>query len=136
MRCSLSLIACAFLSLGAGTADRYARLLPAIEHVESSGRADAVGDGGKAVGILQIHPVMVADCNRIVGEDRWTLDDRTDAVKSRAMFRTYSDHYSKDASDEVIARRWQGGPRGDRRKATEAYWPRVQRAMREQEAAK
>ena len=45
MRCSIALIACAFLSLGAGTTDRYARLLPAIEHVESSGRADAVGDG-------------------------------------------------------------------------------------------
>ena len=29
MKCSLALIACAFLSLGAGTADRYARLLPA-----------------------------------------------------------------------------------------------------------
>jgi hypothetical protein len=129
MKCNLALIACAFVSLGAGTADRYARLLPAIEHVESSGRADAVGDGGKAVGILQIHPIMVADCNRIVGEDRWTLDDRKDAVKSRAMFRTYSNHYSKDASDEVVARRWNSGPRGDRKKATEAYWKRVQKAM-------
>ena len=129
MRCSIALIACAFLSLGAGTTDRYARLLPAIEHVESSGRADAVGDGGKAVGILQIHPVMVADCNRIVGEDRWTLDDRKDAVKSRAMFRTYSDHYSKDASDEVIARRWNSGPRGDRKKATEGYWNKVRKHM-------
>jgi hypothetical protein len=55
--------------------------------------------------------------------------DRKCADKSRAMFRTYSNHYSKDASDEVIARRWNSGPRGDRKKATEAYWKRVQKAM-------
>ncbi len=133
MRCSLALIACAFLSLGAGTADRYARLLPAIEHVESSGRADAVGDGGKAVGILQIHPVMVEDCNRIVGEDRWTLEDRLCPDESRAMFRVYSNHYSKNASDEVVARRWNGGPRGDRRKATAPYWAKVRKQMEVQD---
>lgn len=134
MKLSLPLITCAFLSLGAGYHDRYARILPAIEHVESSGRADAVGDGGKAVGILQIHPIMVADVNRIVGEERWTLDDRLCPDESRAMFRVYSNHYSKDASDEVVARRWNGGPRGDRRKATAPYWAKVQRVMREQEA--
>ena len=129
MKCNLALIACAFLSLGAGTADRYARLLPAIEHVESSGRADAVGDGGKAVGILQIHPIMVADCNRIVGEERWTLDDRKCPDESRAMFRTYSDHYSAGKNDEHVARSWNGGPKGPQKTATEAYWKRVQKAM-------
>lgn len=133
MKCSLALIACAFLSLGAGTVDRYARLLPAIEHVESSGRADAVGDGGKAVGILQIHPVMVKDCNRIVGEDRWTLEDRLCPDESRAMFRVYSNHYSKGKSDEVVARRWNGGPRGDRRKATAPYWAKVRKQMEVQD---
>ena len=133
MKCSLALIACAFLSLGAGFHDRYARILPAIEHVESSGRADAVGDGGKAVGILQIHPVMVEDCNRIVGEDRWTLEDRLCPDESRAMFRVYSNHYSKNASDEVIAKRWNGGPRGDRRKATAPYWAKVRKQMEVQD---
>lgn len=136
MKCNLALIVCAFMSLGADTADRYARLLPAIEHVESSGRADAVGDNGQAVGILQIHPVMVEDCNRIVGEDRWTLEDRKCPEKSREMFRVYSDHYSKGESDEVVARRWNSGPRGDKKKVTVKYWKKVQRAMREQEAAK
>lgn len=133
MKCSIALIACAFLSLGAGYYDRYARILPAIEHVESSGRADAVGDGGKAVGILQIHPVMVEDCNRIVGEDRWTLEDRLCPDESRAMFRVYSNHYSKGKSDEVVARRWNGGPRGDRRKATAPYWAKVRKQMEVQD---
>jgi hypothetical protein len=119
----------AFLALGAGKADRYSRVLPAIEMVESSGRADAVGDGGKAVGILQIHPIMVEDVNRILGEDRYTLADRLDPAKSREMFRVYSDHYAKCGDAEKVARNWNGGPRGHRKAATVAYWRKVERAM-------
>ncbi len=120
---------CAFLALGAGKADRYARVLPAIEMVESSGRANAVGDGGKAVGILQIRPVMVEDVNRILGEDRYTLADRLDPAKSREMFRVYSDHYAKCGDAEKVARNWNGGPRGHRKAATLAYWRKVDQAM-------
>lgn len=119
----------AYASLCGTSGDRYARLLPAIEQVESSGNQNAVGDKGKAVGILQIHTVMVDDVNRIAGERRWTYADRLDADKSRAMFRTYSDHYSRNASDEVVSRRWNGGPRGDRKPATVGYWNRVRTAM-------
>jgi hypothetical protein len=129
MQRTVFLSALAFLALGAGKADRYARVLPAIEMVESSGRADAVGDGGKAVGILQIHPVMVADVNRILGEDRYTLADRLDPAKSREIFRVYSDHYAKCGDAEKVARNWNGGPRGHRKAATVAYWAKVQRAM-------
>jgi len=129
MRVSLTLCACAFLSLAAGRADRYARLLPAIEQVESGGKSDAVGDGGKAVGILQIHPIMVKDVNRILGEERFTLADRLDPAKSREMFRIYSEHYSKGQSDEVLARRWNSGPKGEKKSATLAYWSKVKAAM-------
>lgn len=120
----------AYASLCGTNGDRYAKLLPAVEFVESGGDASAIGDGGKAVGLLQIHPVMVDDCNRIVGERRWTLADRLDADKSRAMFRTYSDHYSRKGSDEVVARRWNMGPRGDTKPASRKYWERVQSAMK------
>lgn len=119
----------AYASLCGTNGDRYSRLLPAIEHVESSGNPSAIGDGGKAVGLLQIHPVMVKDCNRIVGEARWTMADRLDPDKSRAMFLAYSDHYSRKASDEVVARRWNAGPRGDRNQASVGYWHKVRTAM-------
>ena len=128
MRTSLALCACAFLSLAAGRADRYQTLLPAIEQVESGGKSDAVGDGGKAVGILQIHPIMVEDCNRIVGEKRFTLADRLDPAKSREMFRIYSDHYAK-GNTEKAARNWNGGPNGHKKSATLAYWSKVKAAM-------
>lgn len=131
MKCSIALIACAFLSLGAGYYDPYAALLPAIEQVESSGDPSAVGDNGQAVGILQIHPIMVEDCNRIVGHDAWTLKCRKDPDKSRTMFRVYSNKYSKSASLEAVARRWNGGPNGDKKKATKAYWAKVQKEMKD-----
>ncbi len=123
----LSLLA--YASLCGTNGDRYARLLPAIEQVESGSDPAAIGDGGKAVGILQIHTVLVDDANRIAGERRWTYADRLDADKSRAMFRTYSDHYSRGKSDEVVARRWNGGPRGDSKAATSGYWNKVRTQM-------
>ena len=136
MRVSLTLCACAFLSLAAGRADRYARLLPAIEQVESGGKPDAVGDGGKAVGILQIHPILVRDVNRIAKEKRlgvkFTYADRLDPDKSRQMFRIYSDHYAKvrdDYTEEGAARRWNGGTDGHTQEETLGYWEEVKAAM-------
>lgn len=120
-------------ALGAGKADPYARVLPAIVQVESGGDASAVGDGGRAVGILQIHPVTVEDANRIARLRKlgvtFTLEDRLDAEKSRHMFRIVSDHYSAGAGDEVVARRWNGGPKGEKKAATAAYWAKVQAKM-------
>ena len=51
------------------------------------------GDGGRAVGIGQIHTVMVDDCNRIIGRPQWRYTDRRDPAKSYEMFRTYALHY-------------------------------------------
>lgn len=39
--------------------------LEALSLVESSGRANAIGDGGKALGLLQIHSALVSDFNRL-----------------------------------------------------------------------
>lgn len=71
------------------------RLLDAIEQVESGGRADAVGDGGRAVGAYQLWPLFVDDANRIAGT-RYTYDDRWCPVKSREMTRIVLEHYGKD----------------------------------------
>ena len=103
-------------------------LIAAIIQVESSGDDNAVGDNGKAVGAFQIWEIMVDDCNRIAKSDTWTVDDRTNRAKSRAMFLTYSRHYAKHHSDwtnEGIARRWSGGPKGHKKAATEGYWVKV-----------
>jgi len=100
-------------------------LLSAIIQVESGGDPNAIGDGGRAVGILQIHPIMVKDVNRILGHERYTLEDRYSPEKSIEMFWIYTNHYSPHESDEVVARRWNGGPKGDTKPSTVRYWERV-----------
>ena len=44
-------------------------LFSAIISVESNGDSSAVGDGGKAVGCMQIHPCVIEDVNRIYNKD-------------------------------------------------------------------
>ncbi len=71
------------------------KLIPALIAVESAGRSDAIGDGGRAVGCLQIWPIMVRDVNRIAGT-AYTLADRLDREKSIQMARIYLTHYAKN----------------------------------------
>ena len=105
-------------------------LIDALCIVESSNNPSAIGDGGQAVGILQIHPIMIKDVNRILGKDAYTLRDRLDPEKSRKICRVYLSHYCKGKSFEVMARCWNGGPRGHRKQATEKYWVKVRRVMK------
>lgn len=111
------------------------RLRTAIERVESGGNPKAIGDSGKAVGILQIWPCRVDDVNRIQRlhgrPTLYTYADRLNTEKSREMYQIINDHYSRGASDEVIARRWNGSPScGEKSPKTLKYWHKVQRAMR------
>jgi soluble lytic murein transglycosylase-like protein len=106
-----------------------ALLLAALVAVESSGNPFAVGDGGKAVGALQIHPAVVADVNRIAGTS-YTLSDRLSREKSIAMAKVYLAHYcGPNPSPERVARTWNGGPSGHHKPATLNYWRKVKAAM-------
>lgn len=69
--------------------------------IESGGNDNAVGDGGKAVGAYQIWPIYVAEANRIVGEERWTLDDRWDRTKSEEMVSTVLAYWGQVYAEET-----------------------------------
>jgi len=102
------------------------KLLAAIIQTESAGDDRAIGDQGQAVGILQIHPVMVEDINRILGwKDYYTLHDRYNPQKSIDMYYIYMDHYCQNMSDEYKARCWNGGPTGYLKPSTQKYWEKV-----------
>lgn len=95
------------------------------------------GDRGSAVGIAQIRPIMVGECNRIlrirrVNSPRFTLDDRKSVVKSYLMFVIYTKHWHMlyGGGDEDMARRWNGGPRGHLKKCTAAYGRKVTKELR------
>ena len=108
-------------------------LVDALIHVESRGDTFAMGDGGRAVGVLQIHPIMVREVNRILEkkgfERSYTYNDRYDYDKSIEMFYIWKDYYHKNSSYEKIARCWNGGPRGHLMRCTKYYWHKVSYRM-------
>jgi hypothetical protein len=104
-------------------------LITALIAVESSGNDQAIGDNGRALGPLQIHRAVVLDVNRITGSN-YRHQDMTNRVAARAVCEAYLKHYGKGATTEQLARKWNGGgPSGDKKKATEAYWLRVKKHL-------
>ena len=105
-------------------------LLDSIALVESDNQSAAVGDGGAAVGMYQLHPLYVKDVNRILGKERFTLKDRLSPVKSRLMVTIYLRHYGRGHTLLEMARIHNGGPQGFRRAATLKYAEKIQEQLR------
>ncbi len=104
-------------------------LISALIIVESSGNDMAIGDNGRAIGPLQIHKAVVLDVNRITGS-HYQWHQMTNRAQARAVCEAYLKHYGRGASTEQLARRWNGGPSGDRKQATEAYWNKVRKHLK------
>ena len=101
------------------------RLIDALVHVESKGRVHAIGDNGKAIGILQIHKEVVDDVNRAYGH-AYSYEDRKCPIKSREICRKYLIlHGGRHATNEKYARIWNGGPKGHLKSYTKSYWKLV-----------
>jgi hypothetical protein len=115
-------------------------LISSIAWVESTNNPNARSKDG-SVGIVQIKPVMVKEVNRICkmkGIDKaYSLTDRLSVQKSKDMFWIYQDFYNPDVKWddlskkdlEVMARKWNGGPNGDKKKATQKYWRKVSKRI-------
>jgi len=99
-------------------------LIAAIIQVESGGDTLAYNAKENAVGCLQIRPIMVREVNRLLGEDKYTLKDRWNKAKSIEMFNVIRSHL-KGATDEEIARTWNGGYNGKNISETLQYWIKV-----------
>ena len=106
-------------------------LVDALIMVESNGNPNAYCKKEKAVGCLQIRPIMLREVNRILrkqkSDKRFTKEDRWDCGLSKEMFYIWVNYHHEDSSDEVIARNWNGGPRGYKKQSTEYYWQKVQK---------
>ena len=116
-------------------------LYSSIVWVESKGNANAKSRDG-SVGIIQIKPVMVKEVNRICKiqglNKKFTLADRKNPSKSAEMFWIYQEFYNpginRDSLSkedmEIMARKWNGGPEGHKKKATKKYWKKVSKRVR------
>ena len=115
-------------------------LYSSIVWVESKGNANAKSKDG-SVGVIQIKPCMVKEVNRICKHKgiskKFTLADRKNPRKSEEMFWIYQEFYHPEinwdslsvADMESLARKWNGGPKGDRKRATRKYWRKVSRRV-------
>lgn len=110
-------------------------LLDALIQVESSGNDDAVGDGGKAIGCLQIWKVYWIDATERSGIGG-SYKDCFDRDYAKSIVDAYMTRYAKEAwtdptkfDAEKCARIHNGGPKGYKKKATEKYWRKVSKLL-------
>ena len=104
-------------------------LIDAIIHVESRGDSMAYNAKEDAVGVLQIRPIMMREVNRLLKENKYTLDDRWSKSKSIEMFNVIKQH-TTNPTNEILARNWNGGWNGYKKKSTLKYWNKVKTQLK------
>lgn len=93
----------------------------ALIWVESKGDEKAVGKKDD-VGVLQITPILLKDCNRILGYEKYRLNDRYDREKSIEMFNLIQDHYNPQHDFHWALKLWNSGaPLSYHRKVMDKY---------------
>ena len=109
--------------------DDIERLLDAIAQVESRNNSRAVGDGGHARGMYQLHRTYWQDGTRIL-RVRWDYNLAFKPEKSRRVVKAYLLHYGKGKSLMDMARIHNGGPNGYKKRATLPYARRIAQILR------
>ncbi len=112
-------------------------LIPFLVQVESGGDWQAVGDGGLALGGLQIHAACWQDGTEYLGVDWGYRTGAHDPEQAQAVCAAYLTRYGaayqrktgEEPTTEVLSRIWNGGPRGYEKKATAPYWEKVRKAI-------
>ena len=106
-------------------------VMDAIIQVESEGNPKAVS--GNSVGVMQITPILVKDCNDILkklkSKKRYTMDDRYSVAKSKEMFLIIQKYYNPENNIEKAIRLWNGGINYSTR-ATNRYYKKVLARMK------
>lgn len=106
-------------------------VMEAIIQVESEGDSKAVS--GNSCGAMQITPILVKECNRILekrnSKKRYTLKDRFSVTKSKEMFLLIQSYFNPTNNVEKAIRSWNGGMRYSV-KRTQRYYNKVIRNMK------
>lgn len=107
------------------------RLAAAIHQVETSGRRGPIlGDGGAALGPLQIHKAYHADSGVPGPYSRCA-----DYAYSVRVFKAYMARYAtprrlgRTPTAQDVARIHNGGPNGYKRRSTLTYWSKVKKEL-------
>jgi hypothetical protein len=102
-----------------------------MARVESKGDAKAVGDGGAAIGLYQIHRDYWRDAvewDKTIGGK---YEDCFDPHYAERVVRAYLSRYAPtNATLEQLARVHNGGPKGHTKGATVKYWKKIKRELK------
>ena len=108
-------------------------VINAIIEVESEGNPKAVDKSGKSCGCMQITPILVKECNRILSlrksSKRYSMKDRFSVNKSKEMFLLYQSFYNPKNDVELAIRSWNGGINFTKR-GTQRYYNKVMSKMK------
>ena len=94
-----------------------------------------VGMNGE-LGPLQLKRIYVDDCNRIIGETKFSYTMRERMPTCRSMIFIYWDHYATperlghEPTLEDLARIHNGGPNGWRKESTKKYWKKIEKELK------
>ncbi len=106
-------------------------VMEAIIQVESEGNPRA--KSGNSVGVMQITPILVAECNKILkrknSKKRYKLSDRYNISKSKEMFLLMQSVYNPLNSIEQAIRAWNGGNHYSV-KRTQRYFEKVMKLLK------
>ena len=100
----------------------------ALQEVETGGHPDpanAVGDGGKSIGWLQISAPYQQDSGVKGDVRKWNVAIRV----CLGYWMRYCPQAMAGRDWQTMARTHNGGPRGTRKRATLPYWRKVQEVM-------
>jgi len=73
----------------------------------------------KELGVLQVTPIVVRDCNRILGCNKFSLQDRSNLSKSIDMLRITTQYYYPTGTIEQHCRLWNRG--ANRKRQWDSY---------------
>jgi hypothetical protein len=115
-------------------------LWDAIEQVETGGERDpanAKGDNGASIGWLQISQAVIDDVNErcFPSGPKWTLKDARDRHRARIIGQYYiglwcrEERLGRVPTEQDVARIWNGGPDGWKKKSTIRYWNKVKKHL-------
>ena len=103
-------------------------IIESISYIESSHNPNAYNKKEKAIGVLQIRPIMVKEVNlytnyKLSHEDCW------DKEKSIEAFIAFQNKFNPQWDAERAAKLWNGGRKGYNKQSTEKYWKKVKKRL-------
>lgn len=129
----LTLFMLLYISLSSFSTDyTLDEIYDVLIHVESNNNPEAIGDDGRAYGVLQIHSICVEDINRLYNTE-YTHQQAFNRIHSKQMFFLYLQYgikrfkrrYSRSPTEGEVVRMWNGSVySGYKKESTKKYYRR------------